>query len=57
MPIILSMLYKNMSRGKAEEAIEILDDFRLTNDLFREHLLDLCMSKKAKEAFDNLSTA
>ena len=51
------MLYKNMCRGKAEEAIEILDDFRLTNDLFREHLLDLCMSKKAKEAFDNLSTA
>ena len=50
------MLYKNMSHGKAEEAIEILDDFRLTNDLFREHLLDLCMNKKAKEAFDNLST-
>ena len=33
-----------------------MDDFRLTNDLFREHLLDLCMNKKAKEAFENLST-
>ena len=50
------MLYTKMSSGQAEEAIEILDDFRLTNDLFREHLLDLCMNKRAKEAFDNLST-
>ena len=24
--------------------------------MFKEHLLDLCISKKAKEAFDNLST-
>ena len=45
-----------MCRGQAEEAIEILDEFRITNELFREHLLDLCMNKKAKEAFDNLST-
>lgn len=53
---MLSMLYKEMSRGKAEEAIQLLDDFRLTNELFREHLLDLCLNKKAREAFDNLST-
>ena len=50
------MLYKEMARSKIEEAIELLDGFRLTNDLFREHLLDLCMNKKAREAFDNLST-
>ena len=45
-----------MSRGEAEEAIQVLDDFKLTNDLFREHLLDLCMNKRAKEAFDKLTT-
>ena len=55
-PIILQMLYKQMSRGNADGAIEILDDFRLSNDLFREHLLDLCMNKKAREAFDRLTT-
>ncbi len=55
-PLVLSMLYKNMSRGNAEEAIDILDDFKITNDLFKEHLLDLCMNKKAREAFDRLST-
>ena len=45
-----------MCRGQAEEAIDILDDFKITNELFREHLIDLCMNKKAKEAFDKLST-
>jgi hypothetical protein len=46
-----------MSKGNADEAIDILDDFKITNDLFKEHLLDLCMSRKAREAFDKLSTA
>lgn len=50
------MLYKLMSRGHADDAIELLDDFRLTNELFREHLIDLCMNRKARDAFDNLST-
>ena len=55
-PLVLSLLYKHMSRGEAEEAIQVLDDFKLTNDLFREHLLDLCINKRAKEAFDKLTT-
>ena len=45
-----------MCKGEAQEAIDILDSFKLTNELFREHLLDLCMNKKAKVAFDNLTT-
>ena len=51
------MLYKHMSKSQTEEAIELLDDFHITNDLFREHLLDLCMNRKAREAFDNLPPA
>lgn len=33
-----------------------MDDFHITNDHFKEHLLDLCMNKKAREAFDKLTT-
>jgi len=50
------MLYKHMSKGNAEDAIDLLSDFRITNDMFKEHLLDLCMNRKAQEAFDKLST-
>jgi len=45
-----------LSRDNAEGAIQILDDFRITNDLFKEHLLDLCMNKKVKESFEKLTT-
>jgi len=55
-PIILAMLYKLMSKNDADGAIELLGDFHITNDMFKEHLLDLCMNRKAQEAFDKLST-
>ena len=48
-PLILGMLYKNMSRDKPDEAIGVMQDFRITNDMFKEHLLDLCMNKKVNE--------
>ena len=50
------MLYKLMSKGDGEGAIELLDQFRISNDMFKEHLLDLCMNRKAREAFDKLTT-
>jgi len=55
-PLILSMLYKLMVKSQVEAAIQVLDDFRITNEMFKEHLLDLCMSRKAQEAFDQLTT-
>lgn len=53
---MLSILYMHMSRSQADEAIQLLDDFHISNDMFKEHLLDLCLSRKAKEAFEKLST-
>jgi len=50
------MLYKQMSKDNAEEAIRILDEFKITNELFKEHLLDLCMNTNVKESFDKLTT-
>ena len=50
------MLYKMMCRANPEEAIELLGDFRITNDMFKEHLLDLCINRKARDAFEKLST-
>ena len=43
-PIILVMLYKFLSKKKAAEAIELLDDLRISNEMMKEHLLDLCMN-------------
>lgn len=50
------MLYKNMSRDRPDEAIGVMQDFRISNDMFKEHLLDLCMNKKVNEQFENLTT-
>mmetsp|Transcript_31013 Transcript_31013/g.38339 ORF Transcript_31013/g.38339 Transcript_31013/m.38339 type:complete len:97 (+) Transcript_31013:144-434(+) len=50
------MLYKKMTRSDPEEAIALLSDFRITNEMFKEHLLDLCLSRKTHEAFEKLST-
>ena len=46
-----------MSKNKTEEAIEFLDTFKITNDIFKEHCMDLCVNKKTTEAFDKLTTA
>ena len=35
-----------------DEAIGLLDMFHITNEMMKEHLMDLCMNKKtAKEIF------
>ena len=44
------MLYKKLaapgsSGSNAQDAIDMLDDFRISNDMFKEHLLDLSMNK------------
>lgn len=50
------MLYKMMCRADPEDAVDLLSDFRITVDMYKEHLLDLCINRKAREAFDKLST-
>ena len=50
------MLYKMMCRADPEDAVDLLSDFRITVDMYKEHLLDLCINRKAREAFEKLST-
>lgn len=44
--MVLQQLYTLISKDKAEQAIEVLDSFHITNEMFKEHLMDLCMNKK-----------
>lgn len=38
------------------EAIELLDSLNVTNELFKEHLMDLCHNRAITEEFDKLTT-
>ena len=51
MPLVLGMIFKTLTlqvgtpAERALAAVELLGAFKITNDMFKEHLLDLCMSK------------
>ena len=44
-PLILLKLFNLMSDNKVEMAIEFLDSLGISNEMFKEHLIDLCMNK------------
>jgi putative aminopeptidase FrvX len=46
-----------LSKKKTDEAILLMDNLGVTNDMLKEHLLDLCMNENIKQMFDRLSTA
>jgi replication factor C subunit 1 len=56
-PIILQELYNFISKDNAKEAIDLLDKLHITNDMLKEHLMDLCIDKRMEGLFDKLSTA
>lgn len=56
-PLILQQLYMLISKDHVEEAIDVLDAFHLSNEMLKEHLMDLCMNKKTQELFDKLTPA
>jgi len=45
-PLILLQLHLLISKDRMDEAIGLLDTFHLTNEMIKEHLMDLCMNKK-----------
>ena len=45
-----------MGQDKVDHAIEFLDQLGVTNDMFKEHLMDLCMNKQITELFEKLTT-
>lgn len=55
-PLILFQLLKLLQSNKTEPAINLLDSLGISNEMFKEHLMDLCMDTKLKELFDKLST-
>ena len=48
-PIILQELYSLMAKDQAQKAIEMLDQYHISNEMAKEHLMDLCMNKKTQE--------
>lgn len=41
-----------MKHDRVDETIDLLDTMNITNEMMKEHLLDLCMNPKVKEMFD-----
>lgn len=56
-PLFLQMLYLLLSKDQVEQAVSVLDAFHVTNEMLKEHLMDLCMNKKMQEMFDKLTPA
>lgn len=53
-PLIFHMIYKQLVAGDAEsisEAVSILEDFGLTMDAFKEHIIGLQLDQKNIDAF------
>eukprot|EP01022_Parablepharisma_sp_SALTPOND_P014977 TRINITY_DN208_c0_g1_i1.p1 TRINITY_DN208_c0_g1~~TRINITY_DN208_c0_g1_i1.p1 ORF type:complete len:833 (+),score=90.44 TRINITY_DN208_c0_g1_i1:5078-7576(+) len=53
-PYLLSETVKKLMDGEAEEAIAILNEFRITLDMFKENVLDLCENTKWENKYKNL---
>jgi len=52
----MESLHNYLKRDQIEEAVDFMDELNITNDMFKEHFLSLCMDKKLQEKFDKLST-
>jgi predicted ArsR family transcriptional regulator len=44
----LQELYTLLAKSKPDEAIALLDSLNISNDMAKEHLMDLCMNKNIK---------
>jgi hypothetical protein len=55
-PLILLSTLRLLKRDQVAEAIELLDSLNVTNELFKEHLMDLCHNRAITEEFDKLTT-
>lgn len=57
-PLILEMLLKDLQQDRIDRAIDFLDKLNISNEMLKEHLLDLCLNQKTREQFDKgLSTS
>lgn len=56
MPLVLLQLNQLMEQNQVQEAIQFLDELKITNEIFKEHLMELCMNRQITGLFDKLST-
>lgn len=56
--LMLIMILKQLKQGKdnVPEAIEIMVDLGISNEILKEHLMGLSMDTKLTKDFDNLDT-
>ena len=47
-PLLLDKLYRLLTRDKTDEAIDFLDSLNITNDMMKEHMMDLCSNVNVK---------
>lgn len=50
------LLLQSGSENSIEDAINLMNAYRITIDQFKENVLDLCANHKAAQMFTNLST-
>ena len=55
-PLILRTLANFLQKDKFDLAIDLLDSLGITNEVFKEHLHDLCMNRKVLDEFEKLSS-
>lgn len=55
-PLVLLQLNQLMEQNQVQEAIQFLDELKITNEIFKEHLMELCMNRQITGLFDKLST-
>ena len=54
--MLLTAISCCLMQNNPAEAVEWLDDMKVTNEQFKEHLIDLCMDKKLTATLTNIST-
>ena len=53
---MFQVLLKKIHSEDTESAILILDSFNISNDQFKEHVMDLIMSKELVAKFEKIPT-
>ncbi len=56
--LILNLIYKSLKLGKdgVSEAVSVMLDLGITNDILKEHLIQLSLDQKLTQSFDSLET-
>ncbi len=54
-PLLLLSILRLLTRQRVEDAIDFLDQLNISNEMFKEHLLELCSNKQLTEQFESLA--